>query len=101
MDLYENRFIKSLVDNLYTFVENNRFFSKYSHSSKALIKFCSFKITFVLRMGLLIFESTMNEKDFKNLLNKEFKEATKKKNKVSADIRKQFKTFIIGCIICH
>lgn len=80
--------VKGLYD-LAFFIENNALKERHDKETNAITTAYISKV-----VNDFVFESTMNEKDFKNLLNKEFKEATKKKNKVSADIRKQFKTFI-------
>lgn len=41
-----------------------------------------------------VFNSTVSEAEFKKLLNKEFKEASKKKKKIVTDIQKKFATFV-------
>ena len=41
-----------------------------------------------------VFNSNVSETEFKKMLNKEFKEATRKKKKIVNDIEKKFKTFV-------
>ncbi|MDE6284178.1 MAG: hypothetical protein K2M17_00310, partial [Bacilli bacterium] len=41
-----------------------------------------------------VFSSNMSETEFKKLLNKEYKEASKRKEKVTNDIRKTFRAFV-------
>lgn len=80
--------VKSLYD-LAFFIEQDALKERHGKESSAITAAYISKV-----VNDYVFDGDANEAEFKKLLNKEFKEASKRKAKLTADIRRQFKAFV-------